>query len=110
MTPDDVIAAYAAALTDSISVTRPGTVPVTATARCRIQNYNANSLSGTIMQGDQMVIVLKSDLDAAGFPVPIKNSDKMVSGGRTMIVQSVDANTRRIDSTVIAYVCQARGS
>lgn len=113
MDTQSVAASYANALTDSVSISGKrgiGTAKTysAANVRARIRGYQPRDIVGTIMQGDQEAILLKADLDAQGYPVP-ERGDRMVCGGITSVVQFCDANTRRVNGTVIAYVCQVRG-
>lgn len=110
MDVNHVIDSYAKNLTDFASLTglRSGTSYSASGVSCRISGYSPTQLNGSIIQGDQHVILLKGDLDAQGFPRPVKG-DKMTIGGVPLTVQAVDPNTRKIGTTIIAYEVQVRG-
>lgn len=107
---------YARALRDTITIERAtksgGTISwsIPATARAQVRGYRPQEIGGTIQQGDQECIVLKSDLDSEGFPVPPRKDDRVTkSDGLTATVQSCDANTRSVFGATVAYVLQLRG-
>lgn len=109
------LSAYGDALRDSVSITRPvnGSTMTAFSAksvRAQVRGYKPNELGGLIMQGDMEVVMFKPDLDAAQFPLPKKGDKVLTADKRTLTVQQCDANTRRIGTTTIAYVCVARGS
>lgn len=107
---NQVKASYARALRDTCTITRPPSVSSVADVQCRVQAYKPQEIAGTIMQGDQLVIVLADDLVDGSFPVPPRKGDKVLtSDGRTLTVIYCDPNTRMVDSTLIAYEMQARG-
>lgn len=110
MDANEAIDAYERHLTDIASLTGlRGSVAYSATdVNCRITAYAPTQLVGSIIQGDQLIILLKRDLDKAGFPRPIKG-DKVTVGGILMTIQAVDPNTRKIGTTIIAYEAQVRG-
>lgn len=110
MDVNEAIDAYARNLTDIAALTgvRTGVALSASGVSCRIVGYTPAQLVGTILQGDQSIILLKRDLDAQGFPRPIKG-DKVTVNGVLMTVQAVDPNTRKIGTTIIAYVAQVRG-
>lgn len=77
--------------------------------RCRISGYKPFEIAGTIMQGDQRVIALASDMRS--FPVPPRKGDKVqTSDGRSLTVVFCDGNTRKFGDTIVAYEFQARGA
>jgi hypothetical protein len=57
------------------------------------------------------VILLAEDVEASGFPIPIKAGgvDRIVVRGKVMMVQSVDDSTRRVADTLIAYELRVTG-
>lgn len=109
LSADSVTAQYARALTDQVSISgvRSGVVMSATDARCRIVAYSPDEWGGTIMQGDQKVIVLKADLDDAGLAP--QAGDKLTIGGRVLTARYCDSNTRKIGTETIAYEIQARG-
>lgn len=77
--------------------------------RAKVAGYEPQDLVGSVQQGDRKVIVLAEDVDAAQFPVPITNSDKIVVRGKELTIQSVDDSTRRIAGVLVAYELPVRG-
>lgn len=75
----------------------------------RIVGYSPQELVGTIVQGDQKLIVLVDDLEIYQFPLPLIKNDKVVVRGKELNIEAVDGNTRRIDGELIAYELQVRG-
>jgi hypothetical protein len=61
--------------------------------------------------GDRRVIVLAEDVEASGFPVPLRTggSDKAVVRGKMLNINVVDDSTRRIAGVLIAYEIVAVG-
>ncbi len=80
-----------------------------AEALGRVQGYEAKELVGDIQQGDREVLVLAEDLIAAHWPVPPRQNDQVLWGGKTMQVVSPDDATIRVGSTVVAYRLRVRG-
>lgn len=108
---------YRRFLKDAVTITRlVGVAPsqttvAAANIRARVLSYSPQEIVGAIMQGDQKVILLKEDLDAAAWPAPPRKGDKIgTAGGRMLTVQYCDTNTRAVASTLIAYEVQARGT
>jgi hypothetical protein len=108
---------YRRFLKDTVTITRlagasPSQTSTAATSiRAHVASYSPQEIVGAIMQGDQKVILLKQDLDAASWPVPPHKGDKIItSDGRHLTVQFCDANTKRVGNTIIAYEIQARGT
>jgi hypothetical protein len=56
----------------------------------------ASSKPGAIRQGDREVLVMAADLEAAGFPLPVKKNDRVVieATGDTFSIITVDAYHR----------------
>ena len=75
----------------------------------RVMSYDPQELIGTIIQGDQKLIVLVDDLETYQFPLPLIRNDKVVVRGKEINIESVDGNTRRILGELIAYELQVRG-
>lgn len=102
--------AYARALRDKASITgvRAGVAYSADDVGCRIVGYTPQELGGTVVQGDQKLTMLKSDLDAQNYPAPVKG-DKVAVQARVTTVQHVDLNTIKIGETIIAYIVQCRG-
>lgn len=115
MTPEAVRASYRRAITDTVTLRKytgsnTSRTKVDTVAHARVTGYTPQELiaGGTVQQGDRKVVMLAEDLENAGVSAPA-NGDKLVVRGRELNIQAVDDNTRRIGSTLIAYVIQARG-
>lgn len=72
------------------------------------KNYGAHELLGSIVQGDQRIIVLAEDLINRQFALPLTVNDKVVVNGKELAIMSVGARDA-LDGTLIAYELQARG-
>lgn len=77
--------------------------------RARISSYTPQELVGTIIQGDEKVIVLVEELKVRQFPLPLVRNDKVVLEGRELNIEAPDMNTRKIGNELIAYELQVRG-
>jgi len=75
----------------------------------RVVGYGPQELVGTIVQGDQKLIVMVEDLETFQFPLPLVKNDKVVVRGKELNVEAPDGNTRRIKGELIAYELQVRG-
>jgi hypothetical protein len=112
MSADDIVALYRAELKERIIVRRytgTGTnrphfdVPVRGKSRL----YSAKELIGTIVQGDQEVLILVEDLISKKFALPVTTNDKVVVNGKEIAILA--PNTRNgEDGTLVVYDCQAR--
>lgn len=80
----------------------------TPNCRARITGYLPQELVGAIKQGDQKVILIAEDLEAAGI-TSLAIGDKIVAHGKELNIEGVDNNTRRVGDTLIAYELQVRG-
>lgn len=103
-----------AALGEEITLRRVNpspTAPTDKAVRARVSGYTPEELVGGISQADRKVILLAEDVEASGFPVPIKSgsTDKLVIRGRQMMISEVDDSTVRVGSTLIAYKIRATG-
>lgn len=78
-------------------------------ALARVNAYAVDQLIGSIVQGDQKVILLAEDLETGAVTLPLLISDKVVVRGRELQIVSIDANTRRVGGTLCAYELQVRG-
>ena len=115
MTPTASRASYRQALTDTVTLRKYTGSGVSRThadtvAHARVTGYLPEELiaGGSVQQGDLKVTLLAEDLENAGTSAP-RNGDKLVIRGKEVNIQAVDDNTRRIGSTLIAYVLQVRG-
>lgn len=77
--------------------------------QARVREFRADELAGNIRQGDRQVIILASDLQASGFPGALRANDKLILDGAELNLQTVDAQSRRIEGVLIAYEAVARG-
>lgn len=75
----------------------------------RPREFTPDELVGIIQQGDMQVIALRSDLVAAGFPMPVREDDFVRIGGKSFALRKVDGNSRRVGGVTIAYEMIARG-
>jgi hypothetical protein len=75
------------------------------TVRARITGYTPQELASGIMQGNRKAILSAEDVEASGFPLPIRKGgvDSLLVRGAKMTIQSVDDSTRRIGTVLIAY-------
>lgn len=85
---------------------------VSKVIRGRVAGFAPEELTGGITQGSRKVLLLAEDVETSGFPVPIKSgsTDRIVVHGKTMMIESVDANTARMGDTLIAYLITATGA
>lgn len=85
--------------------------PASKTVRARVTGFAPEELTGGITQGSRKVILLAEDVETSGFPVPIKSgsTDRIISHGKTMMIENVDTDTARLDGTLIAYLITAKG-
>jgi hypothetical protein len=117
MTPAECLAAYSRdmdAVGETIIVRRytgigTGRIAHDTNVRARVSGYSERELVGTIQQGDRKIIMLVSDLEDAGFAVPVVPTDKIMLRGAMLSILTVDDSTRRIQGELIAYEIQARG-
>lgn len=79
-----------------------------ALVRGHARAYDVEELIGTIVQGDQRVVVLAEDLIAKQINLPVTVADKVVLDGREMAIQASLAR-KALDGTLIAYELQVRG-
>lgn len=78
--------------------------------RAHLRQYGPHEIAGSIMQGDQELMVLAEDLDESSFTVPPRMGDRvLLPNGNYAMVQHCDANSRRLGQETIAYVCRVRG-
>lgn len=83
---------------------------IQADVTARVAGYEPREIVGSVQQGDRRVIVLADELDDQFEPEPrVSPNDKVIIRGKEHAIISVDANTRRVGGTMIAYEIQARG-
>ena len=113
MSSDDIKAIYRAELKETIVIRRytgTGTSrpKFEVKARGNTRLYKGTELVGSIVQGDQEVLILVEDLIAKRFALPLTTNDKIVVSGKEIAI--IAANNRTdLDGTIIVYDCQARG-
>lgn len=79
------------------------------TARARIMGYKPEEIAAGIDAGRRRVIVLAEDI--ASYNPPLRKNDRIVtSAGAVLVIERVDASTRKIGDTVLAYECEASGA
>lgn len=83
--------------------TADGTVavstPVTYTGVCYPSNYNQNQIDGTIIQQDDILIILRTDIEP-------KVNDVLTTGGKAYTIISMQIITAQ--GLDIIYKCQVR--
>lgn len=117
MSPDDIKAQYLAALDEvgeiitirRVTGTGPNRPKFDVDVRARVTGFTPQELIGGIQQADRKAIVLHDDLVAAGFALPITNSDYAVVQGRQHAIRVPDNATRRVAGVTIAYELQIVG-
>jgi hypothetical protein len=83
----------------------PNVVIVSATVTAKVMKYALDTVTvaetgysaskpGAIRQGDRQILVMADDLAAAGFPLPVLKSDRVLVPGDTINIITVDANKR----------------
>ncbi len=80
-----------------------------ARVKARVMGLRPDELTGSIIQGDQRLVVMADDLIAAQWPVPLVKGDKAVVRGKELDIEYVDDSTRRIQGVLIAYELRVRG-
>lgn len=116
MTPADAKASLLAQLTEhgsTVTIRRyTGTGStrsfVEKVVRARVMGYSADQLVGSIIQGDQKVVIYADDVTAP-LSLPIVKSDKIWIDGRETAVESPDHRTRSVAGVVIGINVQVRG-
>lgn len=113
MNADEIKSAYAATLKETVFIRRytgsgPARPKFDAAARARAVPYAVEELVGSIVQGDQKVIVLVEDLINNGLTMPVTTADKVVVFGRELAIIAPLAR-KAMDGTLVAYELQARG-
>lgn len=95
----------------TISRVMPADAPVQAQVRAVIKGFKASDVAGAVQQGERRAIVSASDLENAGFPLPlIVNRDRIIWAGKTLVVKSVDDATRRFAGVLVAYELTLAGA
>ena len=70
--------------------------------------YQATELIGTVVQGDQRVLLLAEDIISNQMTLPVTTNDKVVVKGRELAIVNL-AERKGPDGTLVAYEIRARG-
>lgn len=111
MSATELIASYRRNLNEPITIRRYSGTPRTASdfeVMGKAWGYSGAEIVGSIIQGDQRVIVVASDLEALGLALPVKTSDKVVIAGKEKSIVS-PGERKAPDGTKVAYELQVRG-
>ena len=90
---------------ERVSGYAPNVVIISATVTAKVMKYALDTVTvaetgysaskpGAIRQGDRQILVMADDLAAAGFPLPVLKSDRVIVPGDTINIIAVDANKR----------------
>lgn len=113
MTPAAAISALDRGLLvagEPITLTRnagPQQVPLSVTCRARVTGYAGAQLVGEVHQGDSLVILSPTEMQARQWCWPPLKGDRVLAQGRTRTV--VDAVPFCIDSELVRLELQVRG-
>lgn len=96
---------------ETITLRRVGSPSIDRSVRARVTGFAPEELVGGVNQGQRKVIVLAEDVETSGFPLPIKSgaNDRVVVGGKPMMVDHVDEHTARLGGVQLAYLITATG-
>lgn len=113
MQASEIKAAYARELKETIVVRRytgagANRPRFDVAVRGKATPYSATELIGTVIQGDQRILVLAEDIIAAQMVLPVTTNDKVVVKGKELSIQN-PAERKAPDGTLVAYEIQARG-
>jgi hypothetical protein len=87
------------------------TSPVTSRPiRVKVAGLSPEELVGGIDQRSRRVLLLAEDVEASGFPFPLRRNDKVLLRDKTLNVEDIDDDTIRIGNTLIAYDLRVLGS
>ncbi|MBN9007243.1 MAG: hypothetical protein J0H40_17735 [Rhizobiales bacterium] len=116
MTPEYARQAYARALgaCETVTIRRyygSGTPRSKYEQACqgKEDSYAPNEIVGPVLQGDWKIIVLAQDLEGGNVSLPLLSTDKIVVRGKELAIAGIDDKSRRVGSTLCAYVLQVRG-
>lgn len=94
---------------ESVVVRRIGPPLIEATARARVTGYKPKELAAGMRQGDRQILLLASDLDAAGWPGSLLQTDRIVVRGQQLTMRALDDSTHRFAGELLAYEIVAGG-
>lgn len=118
MLPERASASYARALAsqfgpgESVTIRRvasntPGDYAISAW----ITTIDPSDLVGSVQQLKRKAIVLASDVDASGFPLPfLPKQDRLIWRNKTLVITAVDEGSRGLQGVVVAYELQLSGA
>lgn len=107
MTDAELIALEIDRMGEEITVRRVRATATAARVRAVIRDASAQSLATGDEQITRRAIVAHARLSAAGFPVPPKEDDQIISGDGTFAIRAV--NTIRLAGTPSHYVMSIIG-
>ena len=105
----DVYADYVDREGEVVVVRRAGTPPSEANARARVTGYSPKELAAGMRQGDRRVLLLASDIEAASWPGPLVQTDRIIVRGQSLAIRALDDSTHRFGGTLYAYEIVAGG-
>jgi len=84
---------------------------VDVTVPARVSGYAPEELTAGRTQADRKVFILAEDVEASGFPLPLKqgSTDRILVRGRLMTLTEIDDSTHRVGPTLVAYEIRATG-
>jgi hypothetical protein len=113
MQASEIRAAYARELKEQIGVRRytgagANRPRFDVYVRGKATPYATTELIGTIMQGDQRVLLLVQDITTGQMPLPVTTNDKVIVRGRELAI--INAAERKAPTgELVAYELQVRG-
>jgi hypothetical protein len=112
MTPSEMRAQYRELIASDGETVRLRRGSTDYEVRARVTGFTPEEIAAGINQGSRRIIALAEDVEASGFPLPIRSGSDAVmirSGAQRLTINDVDDSTRRVGGVLIAYVIQATG-
>lgn len=79
--------------------------------RARIANIAPADVVGSIQQLKRKAVVSAEDIESSGFPLPfLPKQDRLVWGGKTLVITAIDDGTRRVQGTIVGYDLELSGA
>jgi len=79
--------------------------------RAAISTVQPSDVVGAVQQLKRKAIVSAEDVETTGFPTPfLPKQDRLISGGKTMVIITVDDVTRGIGDTLIGFDMELSGA
>jgi hypothetical protein len=72
----------------------PNQTIVTVDVKATVTGYKTDEIAGGITLGTRGFIVSTLALTDAGYPMPVRKEDKIISQGKEMQIDGIDANRR----------------